>query len=106
VNLSGWNPVKAKNLFAGHTVYSIVLEVPDKDLLPKARGGKIGMWALATLATDAGQWHPINRVGQTTRRTSCSRSRPTFQFISELAKSQVPRSRRRHFRTSLLLPKE
>ena len=29
VDLSGWNPAKAKNLFAGHTVYSIVLEVPD-----------------------------------------------------------------------------
>ena len=63
VNLSGWNPAKAKNLFAGHTVYSIVLEVPDKDLLPKARGGKIGVWAVAALATDAGQWRPINRVG-------------------------------------------
>jgi Domain of unknown function (DUF4331) len=26
VNLSGWDPTHAKNLFAGHTVYSIVLE--------------------------------------------------------------------------------
>jgi hypothetical protein len=37
INLAGWNPSQAKNLFAGHTVYSIVLEVPDKELL--AAGG-------------------------------------------------------------------
>ena len=30
--LWGWDPAKAKNLFAGHTVYSIVLEVPDAEL--------------------------------------------------------------------------
>ena len=29
VDLSGWNPAKAENLFAGHTAYSIVLEIPD-----------------------------------------------------------------------------
>ena len=29
IDLSGWDPAQAKNLFAGHTVYSIVLEVPD-----------------------------------------------------------------------------
>ena len=33
IDLSGWDPAKAKNLFAGHTVYSIVLEVPDSELL-------------------------------------------------------------------------
>ncbi len=64
INLSGWDPGKAKNLFAGHTVYSIVLEVPDAELLSAARKGKrIGVWALATLATDAGGWRSINRVG-------------------------------------------
>jgi hypothetical protein len=64
VNLAGWDPSHAKNLFAGHTVYSIVLEVPDGELL--AGGGderRIGVWAVSTLATDAGGWRSINRVG-------------------------------------------
>jgi hypothetical protein len=64
VNLSGWDPSRAKNLFAGHTVYSIVLEVPDAELLAGAGGNRqIGVWAVATLATDAGGWRSINRVG-------------------------------------------
>ncbi len=64
VNLSGWDPSRAKNLFAGHTVYSIVLELPDHELLAGA-GDKhrIGVWAVSSLATDAGGWRPINRVG-------------------------------------------
>jgi len=64
VRYSGWDPSRAKNLFAGHTVYSIVLEVPDSELLAEARDGRrIGVWALATLARDAGSWRSINRVG-------------------------------------------
>jgi Domain of unknown function (DUF4331) len=63
IDLSGWDPSKAKNLFAGHTVYSIVLEVPDAELLAGARGRRVGVWAVATLATDAGGWRPINRIG-------------------------------------------
>jgi len=63
IDLSGWNAGKAKNLFAGHTVYSIVLEVPDAELLGSAHSKRIGVWALATLATDAGGWRSINRVG-------------------------------------------
>jgi hypothetical protein len=64
INLSGWDPSKAKNLFAGHTIYSIVLEVPDAELLGDAStDGRIGVWAVATLATDAGGWRSINRVG-------------------------------------------
>lgn len=64
VNLSGWDPSRAKNLFAGQTVYSIVLELPDAELLNGAKAGrKIGVWALSTLATDAGGWRSINRVG-------------------------------------------
>jgi Domain of unknown function (DUF4331) len=64
VNLSGWDPSRAKNLFAGHTVYSIVLEVPDAELLAGAGGNRrIGVWAVSTLATDAGGWRSINRVG-------------------------------------------
>jgi hypothetical protein len=64
VDLSGWDPSRAKNLFAGHTVYSIVLEVPDEELLAGAGDKRrIGVWAVATLATDAGGWRSINRVG-------------------------------------------
>jgi Domain of unknown function (DUF4331) len=64
IDLSGWVPAKAKNLFAGHTVYSIVLEVPDSELARKAGPGRrIGVWALSTLATDAGGWRSINRCG-------------------------------------------
>lgn len=65
VDLATWDLSKAKNLFAGHTVHSIVLEVPDAEVLANARGGsrRIGVWALASLATDAGGWRPINRFG-------------------------------------------
>jgi len=64
VNLSGWDASRAKNLFAGHTVYSIVLEVPDGELLADTGGKRrVGVWAVATLATDAGGWRSINRVG-------------------------------------------
>jgi len=64
VNLSGWDPSKAKNLFAGQTVYSIVLELPDSELLTGAGDKRrIGVWAVATLATDAGGWRRINRIG-------------------------------------------
>ena len=61
VNLAGWDTSRAKNLFAGQRVYSIVMEVPDGELL----GGeaRIGVWAVSTLATDAGGWRSINRIG-------------------------------------------
>jgi len=64
VNLAGWDASKAKNFFAGQTVYSIVLEVPDAELLAGAGGNRhIGVWAVTTLATDAGGWRSINRAG-------------------------------------------
>ncbi|GGJ92189.1 hypothetical protein GCM10011583_24550 [Streptomyces camponoticapitis] len=64
VDLSGWNPAEAQNLFAGHTVYSLVLEVTDAELLPVAGPDRrIGVWALDSLATDADGWRPINRAG-------------------------------------------
>ncbi len=64
VNLAGWDPSKAHNLFAGHTVHAIVLEVPDAELLHGDHTNKkIGVWAVATLATDAGGWRSINRIG-------------------------------------------
>jgi hypothetical protein len=57
VDLSEWEPGRAKNLFARHTVYSIVLERPDGELLAGAGDNRrIGVWAVATLATDAGGW--------------------------------------------------
>ena len=64
VDLSGRQPGKARNLFAGHSVYSIVLEVSDSDLLSgHGHNGRIGVWALSSLATDAEGWRSINRVG-------------------------------------------
>jgi hypothetical protein len=64
VDLSRWDPGRAKNLFAGHTVYSIVMEVPDGELLAGVGGKRrIGVWAMSRLATDAGGWQSINRVG-------------------------------------------
>ena len=64
INLAGWDLGRARNLFAGHTVYSIVLEVPDSELLAGTSGNRhAGVWAVATLATDAGGWRSINRVG-------------------------------------------
>jgi hypothetical protein len=64
LDLGHWTPDQARNLFAGHTVHSIVLEVPDDELLANAGSNRhIGVWAVATLATDAGGWRSINRIG-------------------------------------------
>jgi hypothetical protein len=64
IDLGTWMPNQAKNLFAGHTVYSIVLEIPDADLLEPGQVRRpIGVWAVASLATDAGGWRSVNRVG-------------------------------------------
>src|SRR5215471_11783771 len=64
INLAGWDPSHARNLFAGHTAYAMVLEVPDSVLLAGAKNDRrIGVWAVSTLATDAGGWRSINRVG-------------------------------------------
>jgi hypothetical protein len=61
VDLGDWTPDKASNFFAGHTVYSIVLELPDAALGGKGNG--FGSWAVASLQTDAGGWRSINRIG-------------------------------------------
>jgi hypothetical protein len=64
VDLGSWDESKAVNFFAGKTVYAIVLELPDAELLSGAGDNrKIGVWAVATLATDAGGWRSINRIG-------------------------------------------
>jgi len=64
VDLTDWDPATAYNQFAGHTVYSIVLEVPGAELPTGAdHPHRIGVWALSTLATDTGGWRSINRAG-------------------------------------------
>ncbi|MBO4260527.1 DUF4331 family protein [Streptomyces griseorubiginosus] len=64
VDLSGWDRGKATNLFAGQTVHSIVLEVPDEKLLRHTDGSDtLGTWAASILATDAGGWRQIQRAG-------------------------------------------
>lgn len=63
VDLSGWDPSKATNFFAGGTLYSIVLELPDSEFAQAGNNGQIGVWAVASLATDAGGWRSINRIG-------------------------------------------
>jgi hypothetical protein len=64
IDLSGWDREHAQNVFAGHTVFSLVLEVPDAVLVPVARQERrVGVWGLTTLGTDAGGWRRINRAG-------------------------------------------
>jgi len=62
---SQWlGPVSREELFAGHSVHSLVLEIPDKELTAAAKPErKIGVWAVASPGTDAGGWRSINRVG-------------------------------------------
>lgn len=63
IDLVSWDAAGAVNLFAGHSVYSIVLELPDEELLALTSASRsIRVWALASLATDAGGWRPINRA--------------------------------------------
>jgi hypothetical protein len=64
IDLSTWSPTRAKNLFAGQTVYAIVLEVPDRELLAHAGDHRrVGVWAVSRLRTDARGWRSINRAG-------------------------------------------
>ena len=64
IDLSAWDPALARNLFGRHTVYSIVVEVPDEVLVAERRDNhRVGVWARSMLATDAGEWRSINRVG-------------------------------------------
>lgn len=63
LQLGSWTPAAAANLFAGHTVYSIVLELPDAEIHDESLGSRVGVWAVASLATDAGGWRSINRIG-------------------------------------------
>ncbi len=59
VNLDGWEPSQAKNLFAGQTVYAIVLELPDGELLAGAGNNRrIGVWAVARSPRTPGDGAP------------------------------------------------
>ncbi|GAA0291313.1 DUF4331 family protein [Kineococcus aurantiacus] len=62
-DLGDWTPARARNLFADQDVHSLVLEVPDEHLPSTAADGRIRVWAVAWLATDAGGWRPVNRIG-------------------------------------------
>ncbi|PRY16773.1 DUF4331 family protein [Kineococcus rhizosphaerae] len=62
-DLGDWTPARARNLFADQDVHSLVLEVPDELLPAVAADGRIRVWAVAWLATHAGGWHPVNRIG-------------------------------------------
>jgi hypothetical protein len=62
LDLSEWDPAKAKNDFDRTTVETIVIEVSHQH--PKLRPGtEIGVWCVTHLATDAGGWRQINRGG-------------------------------------------
>ncbi|KRD06996.1 hypothetical protein ASE48_13790 [Mycobacterium sp. Root265] len=63
IDLGDWQPTSSTNLFAGETVYTLLLELPHEELTPRSVNNRIGVWAVASLATDAGGWRPINRVG-------------------------------------------
>lgn len=63
LDLGDWQPSHATNLFAGQSVYSLVLELPEAHLTPRRPDNLIGVWAVASLATDAGGRRSINRVG-------------------------------------------
>ncbi|KIF74561.1 hypothetical protein QR77_12420 [Streptomyces sp. 150FB] len=57
------DPSQVKSLFSGQKVYSIVLEVPDFELLALTGARHINVWGVTALATDAGGWRRINRFG-------------------------------------------
>lgn len=60
IDLGDWTPAQAVNHFAGQSVYALVIEIPD-DVL--GVGNHVGLWAVASLQTDAGGWRPVNRIG-------------------------------------------
>jgi len=62
VDLSGWEPEKARNSFAGTVVESIALEISHQHRLLRP-GARISVWCTTKLATDAGGWRQINRAG-------------------------------------------
>jgi Domain of unknown function (DUF4331) len=62
LDLSQWDPAKARNSFANTTVDSMVVEVSHQHPLLRP-GARIGVWGATKFATDAGGWRQINRAG-------------------------------------------
>lgn len=60
VDLSGFDPRQATNLFAGTDVTAIVLEVPDGLLAAET----VGLWATTALDDHHGGWLQINRCAK------------------------------------------
>ena len=90
LDLSAWDPEKAKNSFANTTVDSIVIEVSHShpDLRPNTA---LAVW-LATKVADESGWHQINRFG-----------RPMIWpiFWPDDVSSHIPLTLARHPRTSV-----
>lgn len=63
VTLPAAHSDEVTSLFSGQKVRSIVLEVPDDELLSLTHARDIAVWGVTALATDAGGWHRINRCG-------------------------------------------
>src|SRR6202789_686673 len=75
VDLAGWDPAKAKNLFAGHTVYSMVLEIPDAELLAAANAmansSADGTKIRASASGRSRFWLPMPAAGATSIASGC-----------------------------------
>lgn len=64
IDLSGWDRARAANEpFGADEVHALVLEIPTEHLRAVAAEGRIHVWAVTNLATDAGGRHQVNRVG-------------------------------------------
>ena len=62
INNGDWTADQAASTFTGSQIAAIVLEIPHRDVELRP-GRRIGVWASAKLATDAGGWRQINRAG-------------------------------------------
>jgi hypothetical protein len=64
VDTGAWTPQEASNLFAGATVYSLVLELPDAELAPRPADNGIGcgQWP---------RWLPTTAAGVRSTGSGC-----------------------------------
>lgn len=58
IDLSGFDPYEAKNLFGNTNVQSLVVEVPDEVIGVRA----IKAWSTVELATDSGGWRQVQHA--------------------------------------------
>jgi hypothetical protein len=56
-------PGHGTSLAEGAIVHSLAVEWSEAQLARRASDSRIGLWAVASLATDTGGWRPIKRVG-------------------------------------------